>query len=38
MMPECQFFVRKVGLNISEMFVGAIYAESMMTIKDTIRD
>lgn len=38
MMPECQSYVRKMGLNISEMMVGAIYAESMMTIIDTIRD
>ena len=37
-MPECQAFVRKVNLNISEMMVGALYAESMMTIIDTIRD
>ena len=37
-MPECQAFVRKVNLNSSEMMVGAIYAESMMTIIDTIRD
>ena len=38
MMPEAQAFVRKVGLRISEMMVGALYAESMMTIIDTIRD
>ena len=33
-------FIRKVGLtqSISEMYIGAIYAESMMTIQDTIRD
>mmetsp|Transcript_4014 Transcript_4014/g.5331 ORF Transcript_4014/g.5331 Transcript_4014/m.5331 type:complete len:91 (-) Transcript_4014:600-872(-) len=37
-MPECQAFVRKVGLSISEMMVGAIYAESMMTMVDTIRE
>ena len=37
-MPECQAFVRKVNLRISEMMVGALYAESMMTIIDTIRD
>ena len=32
--------MRKVGLTqkISELYVGAIYAESMMTIQDTIRD
>ena len=37
-MEECRGFVRKLGLKISELFVGAIYAESMMTIQDTIRD
>ena len=35
---ECQTLVRKVGLKVSEMQVGAIYAESMMTILDTISD
>lgn len=35
---ECQAFVRKVGLDISEVLVGAIYAESMMSIIDVIRD
>ena len=35
---ECAAFVRKLGLKISEMMVGAIYAESMMTIIDPIRD
>lgn len=38
MMPECQQYVRKLGLSVSEMMVGAIYAESMQTIQDTIRD
>lgn len=37
-MDDCKHYVRKVNLNISEMYVGAIYAESMMTIIDTIRD
>ena len=37
-MEECRGYVRKLGLRISELFVGAIYAESMMTIADTIRD
>ena len=37
-MDECRFYVRKLGLRISELYVGAIYAESMMTIVDTIRD
>ena len=37
-MDECRGYVRKLGLKISELFVGAIYAESMMTIQDTIRD
>lgn len=35
---ESKDYVRKLGLKISEMMVGAIYAESMMTIIDTIRD
>ena len=35
---ECKAFVRKLGLRISEIFVGAIYSESMMTIQDTIRN
>jgi len=35
---ECKTYVRKVGLSVSEMMVGAIYAESMMTIIDPIRD
>lgn len=38
LLTECKSFVRKVGLNVSEMMVGAIYAESMMTIFDTIKD
>ena len=37
-MPECQAYVIAVGLSISQLNVGAIYAESMMTIIDTIRD
>ena len=37
-LDECKSFVRKVGLMISEQMVGAIYAESMMFIIDTIRD
>ena len=37
-LDECKSFVRKVGLKISEQMVGAIYAESMMFIVDTIRD
>lgn len=37
-MPECQAYVRRVNLDISENMVGAIYAESMMTIIDPIRD
>ena len=31
-------FIRKLNLDVSELLVGAIYAESMMTIIDTIRD
>lgn len=37
-MPECQAYVIAVGLSISQLNVGAVYAESMMTIIDTIRD
>ena len=37
-MDEMKQFVRKCDLNISELFTGAIYAECMMTIVDTIRD
>ena len=35
-LAECQSFVRKVDLKISEMMVGAMYAESMMTIIDNM--
>lgn len=35
---ECKGYVRKVNLDISENMVGAIYAESMMTMIDPIRD
>ena len=35
---ECATFVRKLSLNVSEIMVGAIYAESMMTIVDPIKD
>ena len=31
-LDELKGYVRKLGLNISEIFVGAIYAECMMTI------
>lgn len=37
-LDEAKSFVRKIGLKISEQMVGAIYAESMMSIIDTIRD
>ena len=37
-LDECRAYVRKLGLKISEQMVGAIYAESMMLIIDTIRD
>ena len=37
-LAECQTYVRRVGLNINEMMIGAIYAECLMTIVDTIRD
>jgi Ca2+-binding EF-hand superfamily protein len=35
---EAQAYIRALGLNISEMMVGAIYAESLMTIEDTISE
>lgn len=37
-LEDCKGFVRKLNFNVSELIVGAIYAESMMTIIDTIRD
>ena len=37
-MPECKEFVRKLDLNCSEMMVGAMYSECMMTIIDTMSD
>jgi len=35
---EAKAYVRKLGLDISEVLVGAIYSESMQTIVDRIRD
>ena len=37
-LDEAKGFVRKVGLDVSEIMVGAMYAESMMTIVDTLSD
>jgi uncharacterized protein YggL (DUF469 family) len=37
-MEECQSYVRKMNLNVSEMMVGPIYAESLCLIIDTVRD
>ena len=37
-MTEAKSYVMKLDLNVSDMMVGACYAESMMTIMDTIRD
>ena len=37
-LQECKSYVLKLGLKVSDMMVGAIYAESMMLIIDTIRD
>ena len=37
-MDEMKHFVRKLDLRISDIYTGAIYAECMMTIVDTIRD
>lgn len=37
-LADCKKYVLKVGVKCSDMMVGAIYAESMMTIIDTIRD
>lgn len=35
-LDECREFVLKCGMNVSQMQVGVIYAESMMTLIDTI--
>lgn len=37
-MEETQRYVRNMNLNVSEMIVGPIYAESLCLIIDTIRD
>jgi len=37
-MEECQAYVRKLNLRVSEMMIGPIYAESLCLIIDTIRD
>ena len=37
-LPEAQAFVRKVDIKCSEMMVGAMYAESMMTVVDNMKD
>ena len=37
-LEQLQVFVRKVGLKISDIMIGAIFAESMMTIIDPIKD
>lgn len=37
-LPEAKEFVRKLDLNCSELMVGAMYAESMMTIVDNMSD
>ena len=37
-MEECQRYVRNMNVNVSEMMVGPIYAESLCLIIDTIRD
>ena len=37
-LEEAQAFVRKLNLKISEMMVGALYGESMMTIADNMSD
>ena len=37
-LPEAKEFVRKLELKCSELMVGAMYAESMMTIIDTMSD
>lgn len=37
-MNECQNYIRKVGLSVSEVMVGAIYAESLQTVLDPIRE
>ena len=37
-LDQLKAFVRRLGLRVSDMYVGAIYAESMQLITDTIRD
>ena len=37
-LEEAQAFVRKLDIKISEMMVGALYGESMMTIIDNMSD
>ena len=37
-LDDTKAFIRKLALDVSDLLVGAIYAESMMTIIDTIRD
>ena len=37
-LAEAKEFVRKLDLNVSELMVGAMYAESMMTIIDNMSD
>lgn len=37
-LEDVRVYVRSLGFRISELYVGAIYSESMMTIVDTIRD
>jgi len=37
-LPECREYIKKVGLDVSEMQVGVIFAESMQTLVDTIID
>lgn len=37
-LAEAREYIRKVGLDVSEMQVGPIFAESMCTIIDTIID
>ena len=35
---ECAAYIRKVGLQVSELMIGAIYGEALMTVVDTITD
>jgi len=37
-LAECREYIKKVGMEVSDMQLGPIFAESMCTLIDTIRD